>query len=192
MTIKVVGAPPPTIPQQKKFVGPPASLSFTQPKKTDYTDHLIPPSKKPLAMPPGFATVPQAQQKVYAQPLPPPEPGDYSNPPWADSVETMAADVIQSHTVVTKEKLGYNKSPPEVISEETTHTKGKLIPESLMHKVNVTGGQTLNTGNYESVKISVSLTIPCAKDEIDDAFEFASSWVSEKIETSIKKAKKDL
>jgi hypothetical protein len=40
---------------------------------------------------------------------------------------------------------------------------------------------THNLGNYESAKIGVSLKLPCLVPEIDEAFEYAKTWVDEKM-----------
>lgn len=40
---------------------------------------------------------------------------------------------------------------------------------------------TKNLGNYENVKVSVSLNLPCYPDEIDTIFGFASEWVDTKM-----------
>lgn len=49
-------------------------------------------------------------------------------------------------------------------------------------EVNVDYGITLNMGNYESAKINLSVRIPCYKEEIDEAYEFASAWVADRLE----------
>ena len=40
---------------------------------------------------------------------------------------------------------------------------------------------TKNLGNYENVKISVSLNIPCYQDEIDSVFKVVTDWVDTKM-----------
>ena len=47
--------------------------------------------------------------------------------------------------------------------------------------VSVDYALTLNLGNYESAKLSVSVTIPCYKEEIDDAYEFAEAWAKDRL-----------
>jgi len=62
--------------------------------------------------------------------------------------------------------------------------------------VSATMGLTINLGDYESAKISVTTTLPCYAEEIDDAFEAAKNYsgmkmLSEKtfIEDSVIKRK---
>lgn len=40
---------------------------------------------------------------------------------------------------------------------------------------------TMNLGNFESARIGVSVQVPCYKEEIDDAYEFAAAWAEERI-----------
>lgn len=47
--------------------------------------------------------------------------------------------------------------------------------------VGVDAGMTIPTGSYSNVKIGVFLSIPCDAEEIDEAFEAASDWVSDKL-----------
>lgn len=53
----------------------------------------------------------------------------------------------------------------------------------------VSGGRTINTGNYESVKITVSLNMPCAPTDLDATYEFATNWVGDKLNEAIKGVK---
>jgi hypothetical protein len=55
--------------------------------------------------------------------------------------------------------------------------------------ITVEGGRTLNLGNYESARIGVTITVPCSKDTLDDAYTFATQWVSDKIDEAVKTAK---
>lgn len=55
--------------------------------------------------------------------------------------------------------------------------------------ITVEGGRVMNLGNYETARIGVSITVPCSKDTLDDAYQYATAWVSERIEEAIKDAK---
>ena len=55
--------------------------------------------------------------------------------------------------------------------------------------ITVEGGRTLNLGNYESAKIGVSITVPCDKESLNDAYTYATEWVSAKIEEAVALAK---
>lgn len=71
--------------------------------------------------------------------------------------------------------------------------KGKKVVEVEAGQVCVLGepakvcysvGYTHNLGNYESVKVHVSLTMPCEPEAeaIEDAYIFCDDWVSKKLE----------
>lgn len=55
--------------------------------------------------------------------------------------------------------------------------------------ITVEGGRVLNLGNYESARVGVTITVPCDKESLNDAYTFATDWVSSKIEEAIKMAK---
>jgi hypothetical protein len=47
-------------------------------------------------------------------------------------------------------------------------------------------GLTLNIGNYESARIDVRISLPCYREETDDAFSFAKKWTEDRIQTEVK------
>lgn len=67
------------------------------------------------------------------------------------------------------------------ILNEAVYTNGMSIT--------VDGGRTLNLGNYESAKIGVTITVPCDKETLEEAYAFATEWVSQKIDEAVKLAK---
>ena len=57
-------------------------------------------------------------------------------------------------------------------------------------EVGVKMGMTINLGDYNSARISVSLSVPCYREEADDAFEWAKRWVNEKTLEEAEEARK--
>lgn len=55
--------------------------------------------------------------------------------------------------------------------------------------VTVDGGHTVNLGNYESAKIGVSLTVPCSPESLNEAYDWAITWVGQRIQAEVKSAK---
>lgn len=49
-------------------------------------------------------------------------------------------------------------------------------------RLRVEGGQTFNLGDYNSAKVGVSIEVPTTFKALEKAYEFASNWVSGKIE----------
>jgi hypothetical protein len=47
--------------------------------------------------------------------------------------------------------------------------------------VGVGFGLTVNIGNFESVRMDVSLQVPCADDAVDETFPAVKGWVEDKL-----------
>jgi hypothetical protein len=82
----------------------------------------------------------------------------------------------------TTEKTSGGVPLPGGIEESETVHPGVLTDGMA---ITVEGGRTINLGNYESARIGVSVTVPCDKDTLNDAYEFATEWVSGKITEAI-------
>lgn len=74
----------------------------------------------------------------------------------------------------------------ETVEVEETLTKPILIPTDKLLQVFVSGGMTMNQGNYESAKITVGITVPTTKDDLESAYDWASDWMSEKLAEAAK------
>lgn len=44
---------------------------------------------------------------------------------------------------------------------------------------------TINLGNYESAKISVGISVPCYKEEVDAAYDYAKNWISDRLQQEV-------
>jgi hypothetical protein len=77
-----------------------------------------------------------------------------------------------------------------VISEEIKDTQVELPAETAAAKgdegpwceVGFEASYTHNLGNYQSARIAVTLKVPCKHGEQDTVFDFAESWVNQKME----------
>lgn len=71
------------------------------------------------------------------------------------------------------------------VVEEKEHYPTPAVLEGPPVVVGVNVGITRNLGNYESIKVSVSLSVPCAPDgdEIEETYNQAKNWVDSKINT---------
>lgn len=79
---------------------------------------------------------------------------------------------------VVKKKEGVPQTEEETIAIHRFATDATKIEVSL--------GLTLNLGNYESAKLSVGMTVPCYKEESDDAFEWAKNWIADRLKVEVK------
>lgn len=85
---------------------------------------------------------------------------------------------------VTIEKKGQH-----IGASSETVTPPLIHEEKALFEIEVQGGRTINLGNYESAKINVSLRMPCSAATLDDTYEFASNWVSARVEEATEGAK---
>ena len=78
----------------------------------------------------------------------------------------------------------------ETIAESTSATE-TLHPGVFTNGMSITveGGRVINLGNYETARVGVTITVPCEKGSLDEAYQFATNWVSEKINEAVKDAK---
>lgn len=53
--------------------------------------------------------------------------------------------------------------------------------------VRVNAGSTKNLGNYESLRVDVSITVPCYPEEIDDVFPRVADEVAALLDDELKK-----
>lgn len=85
----------------------------------------------------------------------------------------------KNSTVYVNKTVGPAKGAPPPEGEEDIVAIHKFETEPAV--VHVDYALTMNLGNYESAKISVSVSVPCYKEEIDEAYEFAQAWVEERL-----------
>lgn len=79
------------------------------------------------------------------------------------------------------DKSWADAAPPEVKEERLAVHRFVTAPAT----VGVDLGLTINTGNFESARISVSVMVPCYREEAESAYEWAKNWVEEKVKTEV-------
>jgi hypothetical protein len=75
------------------------------------------------------------------------------------------------------------------VSQSQTLNPGVFVNKQFGMSITVEGSRTLNLGNYESARIGVNITVPCEPTTLNDAYEYATNWVSEKITEAEKSIK---
>jgi hypothetical protein len=70
---------------------------------------------------------------------------------------------------------------------EVLHRGVYMTPSSLT--LAIEGGRTINLGNYESARIGVTITMPCEKESLEEAYSWATDWISTKMEEAVNVAK---
>jgi hypothetical protein len=87
---------------------------------------------------------------------------------------------VKNSTVYVNRTVGEANKMPETEGDEDVIAVHKFETEPAVVSVDYT--LTMNLGNYESARIGVSVHVPCYKEEIDDAYEFAQAWVEARVE----------
>jgi hypothetical protein len=96
--------------------------------------------------------------------------------------------------LMSKPITGMESSSKSVSGEKVAESTGEtqtLHPGVFTNGMSITveGGRVLNLGNYETARVGVTITVPCDKDTLNEAYIFATGWVSSKIEEAVKLAK---
>ncbi len=105
-----------------------------------------------------------------------------------DYSKHLGAKPILSMTTVEKTIKG--KPVAVGASSETQEVHPGVFTKKISGmSIAVEGGRTLNLGNYESARIGVTITVPCEADTLNEAYTYASTWVSDRIEECVKDAK---
>ena len=68
---------------------------------------------------------------------------------------------------------------------ETEEVMAETVYDQPTCNVGFTAGCTRNMGNYNNVKVSVSLFMPCYPAEVEETFEFVNDWVDGKMQSTI-------
>ncbi len=80
------------------------------------------------------------------------------------------------------------KHPNGAVEQNVTN-EGQAVYEQPTCNVGMTMGVTLNTGNFNNVKISVSLFVPCYPNEVDDMFDVVQDKLDERLSVRVDEIK---
>jgi len=92
------------------------------------------------------------------------------------------AGVAKSSSIMVAKTIGKHCSGKEAASTEEEDIIAVHRFHTAPAEVEVSVGLTINTGNYNTARIQVSVRIPCYKEEIDEAYVFAQKWVEERVQ----------
>jgi hypothetical protein len=112
----------------------------------------------------------------------------YNTKSEAQAVSQVANQVANQQAFVSKQFLVKGKevdtpqSDPELLGVHLFQTEPARVAVEM--------GMTINLGNFESVRISVSLTVPCYSEEKDAAFDYAKKWVEKRTLAEANEARK--
>jgi hypothetical protein len=101
--------------------------------------------------------------------------------------KTKNEKVVPTQVFVSRQFFKSGKEKGKATGEDEVLTINKFVTEPA--KVQVEYGLTLNLGNYESARVSVAVTVPCYREEIEDAHAFAADWCEDKLESERNKVR---
>ena len=79
---------------------------------------------------------------------------------------------------VSRKEAGMDKTSSHV--SQGIKSDGKPMGE-----VRVEIGNTINLGNYSSVRVSVGISVPCSADDLEKAYRHALTWTKGKMEEQV-------
>lgn len=90
--------------------------------------------------------------------------------------KSKVIDAVPVVATIEKSYKDNTQTTEDIILGESTNPQATA-------SVSVGVGLTKNLGNYESVKISISLTVPClpTEDDIEETYTNAKNWVDTKV-----------
>lgn len=108
---------------------------------------------------------------------------DYSHHLGDQPVQMVSKPITVQESV----SKGPKGTAPDPSVSETVH-KGVFSPKNSGMLIGIEGGRVINLGNYESARIGITLTVPCDPDTLNDAYEWATDFVSSRIEQAVSAA----
>lgn len=96
-------------------------------------------------------------------------------------MEKKTAKQATAQSTITEKKGGVSTTTKDEVEQVGDPT---LFAQPTCN-VGVNAAATINTGDFNNVKVGCSLNIPCTHGEIDDVFNFAKEWVDAKMNAMI-------
>lgn len=105
--------------------------------------------------------------------------------------KALTSTPVEAFTTVSKKIKTGTGTDKEVLikAESEILNKGLVVATNELYKLEVGAGMTVQLQPFEFARIDVKLTVPCIKSDLNEAYEWASDWVSEKVQTAVATAK---
>ena len=113
-----------------------------------------------------------------------------SAPQVLPSAGAVAASLLAPNEPATQVKVETAKATttvkyPNGATVNGDETVGEPVALVNPCNVGVRFGRTINTGNYENLRIEVSINVPCPHAEVDGVFVWAKQWADSKLSSLI-------
>lgn len=103
----------------------------------------------------------------------------------SDYSKHLISKPVEGNVLV--EKVQKPNGDSAIVSiQDVTVNPGILVSKQKHMELEVGGGRTINIGNFESARIQVSVRMPTDPENLMMAYEFATNWVSERIQEATK------
>jgi hypothetical protein len=100
--------------------------------------------------------------------------------PVALPVPPVKTEVRAPPTLTVSKAYGKIATP-----EDSTETLEVRNFQTAPATVEIGYGLTLNIGNYESARVDVKVSVPCYREEVEDAYAFAKKWAEDKVKQEV-------
>ena len=87
-------------------------------------------------------------------------------------------DTITAENGVVEVVTQHRSNGIETQEHEEKQLTAIAVSDEPLATISATGSQTFNLGNYESKRIAVSVTLPCAPTQINQAFDTAFNIIN--------------
>ena len=96
----------------------------------------------------------------------------------------MTTKKVQKEEIRLTVTKQYGKMGPETVTEEQIEIAGFVVEPA---RIQTDFGLTLSLGKYESARLGISVSLPCYREELDAAYEFAKQWATDRLEQEVTK-----
>ncbi len=110
-----------------------------------------------------------------------------AEPETGPSEEQAPPPTVEAHAGVAQVLV----KGPGIHKEEQVHLPPKILVGTPAN-VGLSAAFTKNLGNYESIKMQVSLHMPCDPEKIEETFVEVKEWVDAKMSSLMEEVTKDL
>ena len=97
--------------------------------------------------------------------------------------------VVKSSTIHVTRTIGKAGELPEPDHDDAVIAVHQFQTQPA--EVTVEYKLVMNLGNYEAAHLGITVKVPCYKEEMDDAYDFAASWVEDRLNAEKKKISGD-
>ena len=108
---------------------------------------------------------------------------------FIDHLQPDKVAVPAQATVTIEKKQAGDELPKILADQHEVLSIPQVEDKKALFSIAFGASRTFNLGNYESAKVSITLTAPASLDTLNDVYEFATTWVDQKMADAEKELK---